>query len=35
MGTKLRHFSPLPNLSLAELVPKHNFYRRLDALLNL
>jgi len=35
MGTKLRHFSPLPNLSLEELVPKDNFYRRLDAMLDL
>jgi hypothetical protein len=35
MGTKMRHFSPLPNLSLEELVPKNNFYRRLDATLDL
>ncbi len=35
MGTKMRHFSSLPNLSLEELVPKDNFYRRLDAMLNL
>ena len=35
MGTKMRHFSPLPNLSLAELVPKDNFYRHLDAMLDL
>src|SRR5918992_1238241 len=35
MGTKLRDFSPLPNLSLEELVPKDNFYRRLDAMLDL
>jgi transposase len=35
MGTKMRHCSPLPNLSLEELVPKDNFYRRLDAMLNL
>jgi transposase len=35
MGTKLRHFSPLPNLSLEELVPKDKFYRRLDAMLDL
>src|SRR3954471_4888092 len=35
MGTKLRHFSPLPNLSLEELVPKDNFYPRLDAMLDL
>src|SRR3954447_24950226 len=35
MGTKLRHFSPLPNLSLEELVPKDNFYRCLDRKLDL
>lgn len=35
MGTKMRHFSPLTNLSLEELVPKDNFYRRLDAMLDL
>src|SRR5215210_4597879 len=35
MGTKIRNFSPLPNLSLEELVPKDNFYRRLDAMLDL
>jgi transposase len=35
MGTKNRNFAPLPNLSLEELVPKDNFYRRLDALLDL
>jgi transposase len=35
MGTKMRHFSPLPNLSLEELVPKDNLYRRLDAMLDL
>ncbi len=35
MGTKMRHFSPLPNLSLEELVPKDNFYRRVDAMLDL
>ncbi len=35
MGTKLRDFAPLPNLSLEELVPKDNFYRRLDAMLDL
>jgi hypothetical protein len=27
MGTKIRHFSPLPDLSLEDLVPKDNFYR--------
>ncbi len=31
----MRHFSPLPNLYLEELVPKDNFYRRLDARLDL
>ena len=35
MGTKTCNFSPLPNLSLEELVPKDNFYRRLDATLDL
>jgi transposase len=35
MGTKTRNFTPLPNLSLEELVPKDNFYRRLDATLDL
>jgi len=29
MGTKIRAFAPLPDLSLEELVPKDNFYRRL------
>lgn len=35
MGTKMRHFSARPNLSLEELLPKDNFYRRLDAMLDL
>jgi len=35
MGSKLRDFATLPNLSLEELVPKDNFYRRLDAMLDL
>ena len=35
MGTKLRDFAPLPNLSLEELVRKDNFYRRLEATLDL
>jgi hypothetical protein len=35
MGTKMRHVSPLPNLSLEELVPKDSFYRRPDAMLDL
>src|ERR687884_2101603 len=35
MGAKTRNFTPLPDLSLEELVPKDNFYRRLDATLDL
>ena len=35
MATKERNFTPLPNLSLEELVPKDNFYRRLEATLDL
>ncbi len=35
MGTKFRNFSPLPDLSLEELVPKDNFYRRLEERLDL
>ena len=36
MGIKEREFRPLPsNLSLEELVPKHNFYRNLEAALDL
>lgn len=35
MGTKIRDFAPLPDLSLEELVPKDNFYRRLEAMLDL
>ena len=35
MGTKSRDFAPLPNLSLEELVPQGNFYRRLDGMLDL
>jgi transposase len=35
MGTKIRNFAPLPELSLEELVPKDNFYRRLEAALDL
>jgi transposase len=36
MGKKIRNFAPLPtNLSLEELVPKENFYRRLDRRLDL
>jgi transposase len=35
MGIKQRVFEPLPNLSLEELVPEDNFYRRLEATLDL
>ena len=35
MGTKIRNFAPLPDLSLEELVPKDNFYRRLEETLDL
>jgi Mn2+/Fe2+ NRAMP family transporter len=35
MGIKQRHFSPLENISLEELVAKDHFYRRLDAMLDL
>ena len=35
MGTKIRDFAPLPDISLEDLVPKDNFYRRLDATLDL
>src|SRR5215210_1632290 len=35
MGTKIRNFAPLPDPSLQELVPKNNFYRRLEATLDL
>ena len=31
MGSKDRSFAPLPNLSLEEMVPKDNLYRRLEA----
>jgi transposase len=31
MGAKERYFSPLSDLSLEELVPKDNFYRRVEA----
>jgi len=35
MGTKIRSFEPLPpDVSLEELVPKDNFYRRLEERLN-
>lgn len=35
MGTKIRDFAPLPELSLEELVPKNHFYRRLEERLDL
>ena len=35
MGTKIRNFALLPDLSLEELVPKDNFYRRLEERLDL
>jgi transposase len=35
MGIKERSFSPLQNISLEELVPKDNFYRRLEDKLDL
>ena len=36
MGIKVRSFSPLPyDISLEELVPEDNFYRRLEARLDL
>lgn len=35
MGLKIRHFAPLPDLSLEELVPEDNFYRRLQKELDL
>jgi transposase len=35
MGTKIRTFSPLQSVSLEELVPKDNFYRRLEATIDL
>jgi transposase len=36
MGTKIRSFSPLPyDLSLEDLVPEDNFYRRLETTLDL
>ena len=36
MGTKVRTFSPLPeDVSLEDLVPEDNFYRRLKARLDL
>jgi len=35
MGMKERHFAPLVNVSLEELVPQDHFYRRLERTLDL
>src|SRR5918994_4163985 len=35
MATKERNFSPLEDLSLEDLVPEDNFYRRLERAVNL
>jgi transposase len=36
MGTKVRSFTPLPHdVCLEDLVPENNFYRRLEAWLDL
>jgi transposase len=35
MGTKERHFAPLINVSLEELVPHDHFYRHLERILDL
>jgi transposase len=35
MGSKQRHFAPLINASLDELVPQDHFYRRLERTLDL
>jgi transposase len=35
MGRKARHFTPLPAVSLEELVPAEHFYRQLDRVLDL
>ena len=35
MGTKARHFAPLPPVSLEELVPSDHFYRHLERVLDL
>jgi hypothetical protein len=35
LGTKIRTFAPLPDLSLEELIPKDNFYRDLEETLDL
>jgi transposase len=35
MGTKARHFAPLTNVSLEELVPHDHFYRHVERTLDL
>ena len=35
MGTKTRHFTPVPAVSLEELVPADHFYRHLERVLDL
>jgi transposase len=35
MGTKERHFAPLINVSVEELVPQDHFYRHLERTLDL
>ena len=35
MGTKARHFAPLINVSVEELVPHDHFYRHLERTLDL
>jgi hypothetical protein len=35
IGTKARHFAPLINVSLEELVPQGHFYRHLEQSLDL
>jgi transposase len=35
MGTKARHFAPLLNVSVEELVPHDHFYRHLERTLDL
>ena len=35
MGTKARRFTPVPAVSLEELVPADHFYRHLDRVLDL
>jgi hypothetical protein len=35
MGTKARHFTPIPAVSLEQLVPAGHFYHHLDRVLSL